>query len=122
VINDFGSCLGFPSLREQQIVDLINQGSAGVHTFEAKFDGKDFYGCCVIRNKPTKITSIPKDNVLKYLKINYQNKKLVDNGSLSWCILVIDKRRPFTPGDHLLYFKAIFLNFDFYECPIEKDY
>jgi hypothetical protein len=115
VYNMSASSQSFPSLSGQEIVDLIKTDLSGVlgDTVEAKLDGEDFYGCCVIRNEPVKITNIPKNNIFEIPEdrlLQQETGLTMDlyHGGF-WLLIKEDK---FTPGDHLLYFKANSVNYE----------
>jgi hypothetical protein len=114
--NMYASSQDFPSLKtKDKLIDLIKKDLSKVRgeTFEAKLDGEDFYGCCVIRNEPLKITNIPKNNVFQIPEdrlLQPETGSTIDvyHGGF-WLLIREDK---FTAGDHLLYFKAESANYE----------
>ncbi|MGH9982968.1 MAG: hypothetical protein ACRD8W_03330 [Nitrososphaeraceae archaeon] len=78
--------------------------------FEASFDGEQLYGCTVVREEPLTIHKIPKDNIFEL-----PTERLKEGNSMEivhagfW--LLFDQKK-FSPGDHLLYFRANSKNYE----------
>jgi len=57
---------GYPDLKGLYINEKKTlRRIAALKEIYGKLDGEDFYGCCVIRNEPLKITDVPKNNIFK---------------------------------------------------------
>jgi len=115
VYNMLASSQFHPSLEtDAELTELITTDLAGVRgeKVEAKFDGTPFHGCCVIRKKSLTVTNVPKDNVMgipeERLKDQPSSAVQICHGGF-WLLI---KEEKFTPGDHLLYFKAESKNYE----------
>ncbi|MGA9845453.1 MAG: hypothetical protein WBQ25_24410 [Nitrososphaeraceae archaeon] len=80
----------------------------------ATFDDQPLYGCLTIRTQPLKVFNISKDNVFdipedRLKDTNYE----IDILHAGFWLLI--KRDKFTPGDHVLYFKAQSPNYEMEE-------
>jgi hypothetical protein len=103
----------FPSLRlhtGSQMAAYIGEDLTKIkgETLHATFDGEDIYGDCVLRIVPLKIANIPDDNILGLSADRLREGSTIEvyHGGF-WLLL---KEKLFTPGDHLLYFKAESIN------------
>lgn len=115
VYNMSASLLDFPSLRddEKKLVQVVKNDLSRVKMdeLEAKFDDRDIHGCCVIRSEPLEIADIPKDNIIDIPEDRLQKadfKVRICHGGF-WLLI---RANQFTPGDHLLRFKARSVNYE----------
>lgn len=107
----------FPSRREwkpeQWVKDDVIKDLAGVYDdgIRAKFDGEEFYGCCVVRKQPLPIRNIPADNSIgvpeDILRGNHSTIQVYHGG---YWLLINEKF--LSPGDHLLSFEAQSKNYE----------
>lgn len=113
VYNMSASLVDFPSVKnEEGLVDIIKNDLSRLkrETVEATFDGQSIHGCCVIRNKPLPI-KIPKENIIGIPEDRLQETDFtveIYHGGF-WLLIREDE---FSPGDHLLYFKAESVNYE----------
>ena len=103
----------FPMLDYKEYEKLIGHDLKGIkpETVKATFDGNPLWGCCVIRDKPLVIQNIPKDNVfgIPEDRLKETNSAIEVYQGGFWLLL---KEEVFTPGDHLLYFRAESVNYE----------
>jgi hypothetical protein len=107
IYNVSASLQSYPSKDYKGLADMVKQDLLGVkgETFEAKFDGESLHGCCVVRENPLKITSVPPDNIFgipeeRLRETNWTTETC--HGGF-WLLM---KEEYLTSGEHLLYFNA----------------
>jgi hypothetical protein len=113
IYNVIASPIFFPSLQDTECYGYVEKDLEGLidKEVDATFDGTHFYGCCVLRNEPLTINNIPIDNVygIPEDRLKEVNSSIsVYHGGLYLLI----KEDKFTPGDHLLTFRAHSVNYE----------
>jgi hypothetical protein len=112
VYNVFASPELFPTAPSAADCErIIKDDLVEIIDIAAKFDGKEIYGCCVLRTKvPITISNVPKDNIfgIPEHRMHKDNSIDVYHGGF-WLLVREDK---LTKGDHLLTFAANSVNYE----------
>jgi hypothetical protein len=111
VYNMSASAQDHPSKSTDELKELILEDLSGIIQLRAWFDREPIEGCCVIRQKPLRITNIPTDNIIGIP----QDRLLKSNHSIETChggYWLLIRKDKLTPGDHLLEFMAYSKNYE----------
>ena len=92
---------------------IIVDDLCGLYDLVAEFDKKPINGCAILRNQPYQVSDIPRDNVR-----GVPSERLGANKSMNVChggfyILLNPDSEAMNRGEHLLYFKALSVNYEF---------
>ncbi|MGH9965985.1 MAG: hypothetical protein ACRD5E_14330 [Nitrososphaeraceae archaeon] len=94
------------------LTEIVVDDLCGLYHMEAKFDKKPIKGFTVLRNVSYQVPNIPKDNVR-----GVPSERLGTNRSMKVChggfyILLNPDTEVMNSGEHLLYFKALSVNYE----------
>jgi hypothetical protein len=99
----------FPSLeKDEELIKAVQDDLGGIEYLKVKLDGKNLYGCTVLRKTPLRINDIPKNNIF-----DIPETRLLDGDSMEvyhggfWVLTT-----PLDPGDHLLNFESKSKNYE----------
>jgi hypothetical protein len=101
-----------PNILDTTLTDIVIDDLCGIYHMVAEFDRKPIKGCAVLRNVPFKVFNIPSDNVR-----GVPPERLSSGRSMSVChggfyLLLNPQSENMSRGEHLLYFKALSVNFE----------
>jgi hypothetical protein len=101
---------------EQEYVDMMKNDLMAIKedSVAATLDDEPLYGCLTIRSRPLRIFNVSKDNVfdIPVDRLSDTNYEIDIYHGGFWLLI---KKDVFTPGDHLLYFKAKSPNYEIEE-------
>jgi hypothetical protein len=111
VYNMSASPQDHPNKTTEMLNEIISEDLSGVIQLRAWFDRNPIEGCCVLRQKPLRVTNIPGDNVIG---IPEDRLSKPDN-SIETChggYWLLIRKEKLIPGDHLLEFMAYSKNYE----------
>jgi hypothetical protein len=94
------------------LTEIVVDDLCGLYQMVAKFDKKPIKGCAVVRNVTYQVPNIPRDNVR-----GVPSERLGINKTMNVChggfyILLNPDSEAMNKGEHLLYFKALSVNYE----------
>lgn len=94
------------------LTEIVIDDLCGLYQMVAEFDKKPITGCTVLRNVSYKVPNIPRDNVR-----GVPSERLGPEKSMNVChggfyILLNPESEAMNRGEHLLYFKALSVNYE----------